>query len=721
MIYFESTFNYLSATLPRPTTHDRVRTLVKFHLRAFPCIFPLVRIYFQLQYDGERVQLILPQASTQHSGIYRLIASNIAGEASTECFVSVEPEIIKPQELGTKAPSIQQPLKDISVFEGKSIQLEAIIVGQPEPEVIWLQNNKPVKESNDIQLYFQGDNCTLFINEAYLEDAGVYRVVAINAAGEASSECRVTVTPLNIAEPAIRPQTDRLVSSVMPPKFEKLLTDILANEGETTELECCLVSGPLPDIKWYLNNKEIVCNERIQAVANEDGTLKLIIRNALPEDKGVYTVKATNSTGIAKCFSHLIVKSTANNGDGKLHKAEVEEKLLCPTFKELFADRSVLFGDSTKFECIVYGKPTPKIKWYFNDQPVHGRDFLISTSGDRQVLTIPKVTNETTGKISCIAENDAGKATCVALLSLNAAGIPMATEQQFTTQEDISGSSFVTMQKHITTTTTTKQSSNLFGNGVPQSQFHSTTEQVDSSYKKVGDTPAQFSESKKFDEVRESSTEPQQTFAQKLLNFSKFDDKHAENIIAQSGQISTGKPIRRNVAPRFVTPLVGKIVDQGVDVVLEGIVDGYPAPTVEITKNDEKLSDIPGVVEIFYNLNKIVIKLFNVATKDAGRYSAIATNDAGSATSTADVVVKKSIFPPVFGRRLQAQVVKKGERVIMDVEITGTPEPQVTWFKDDRPLDKNMTSEYRIAQLGICHKLILENGIFNLLKFNFVE
>lgn len=674
-----------------------------------------------MHYDGERVQLTLPETIARHSGIYRVLAKNIAGEVSTECFVTVEES-----SSFNVPPSIQHPLKDISVFEGKSIQLEAIIVGHPEPEVIWLQNNQPVKESNDIQLYFQGDNCTLFINEAYLEDAGVYRVVAINAAGEASSECRVTVTPLNIAEPAIRPQSDRLVSSGMPPKFEKLLTDILANEGDSTEFECCLASGPLPDIKWYLNNKEIAYNERIQAVANEDGTLKLIIRNVLPEDKGVYTVKATNSTGIAKCFSHLIVKSTANNNNNNDTQPLKEEKLVCPTFKELFADRSVPFGDSTKFECIVYGKPTPRIKWYFNDQPVHGRDFLISTSGDRQVLTIPKVTSETAGKITCFAENEAGKATCVALLSVGSAAFPLATEQQFTTQEDFSGSSLVTMQKHITTTTTTKQSSNLYGNGIPQSQFHSTTEQVDSSYKKIGDAPAQVSESKKFEEIRESSAEPSpQTFAQKLLNFSKNDV--TENIIAQSGQISTGKPIRRNIAPRFVTPLIGKIVDQGADVVLEGIVDGYPAPTIEVTKNDEKLSEAPGVVEIFYNLNKIVIKLFNVTTKDAGRYSVTATNDAGASTSTADVVVKKSIFPPVFGRRLQAQVVKKGDRVIMDVEITGMPEPQVTWYKDDRLLDKNMTSEYRIVQLGICHKLIIDNGrkiIFKLFEnfshFNFL-
>lgn len=47
----------------------------------------------------------------------------------------------------------------------------------------------------------------------------------------------------------------------------------------------------------------------------------------------------------------------------------------------------------------------------------------------------------------------------------------------------------------------------------------------------------------------------------------------------------------------------------------------------------------------------------------------------------------------------------------MDVEITGTPEPKITWFKDDLPIDKAMSSEFKLAQLGICYKLIIENGL----------
>lgn len=34
------------------------------------------------------------------------------------------------------------------------------------------------------------------------------------------------------------------------------------------------------------------------------------------------------------------------------------------------------------------------------------------------------------------------------------------------------------------------------------------------------------------------------------------------------------KPCRKQTAPRFVSPVTGMIVDQGTDVVLEGIVDG---------------------------------------------------------------------------------------------------------------------------------------------------
>lgn len=70
----------------------------------------------------------------------------------------------------------------------------------------------------------------------------------------------------------------------------------------------------------------------------------------------------------------------------------------------------------------------------------------------------------------------------------------------------------------------------------------------------------------------------------------------------------------------------------------------------------------------------------------------------------------ETIFPPVFGRRLQAQVSKKGEKLIMEVEVTGLPEPTVSWLKDDKPIKEAGLSEHRLLAQGNSYKLIIERG-----------
>lgn len=44
---------------------------------------------------------------------------------------------------------------------------------------------------------------------------------------------------------------------------------------------------------------------------------------------------------------------------------------------------------------------------------------MVSTSGDRQVLYVAEAAVENSGIISCVAENDVGKATCAAKLRVN--------------------------------------------------------------------------------------------------------------------------------------------------------------------------------------------------------------------------------------------------------------------------------------------------------------
>jgi len=599
----------------------------------------------QLQYENDRATLIISEAFLKDAGVYIITAKNLAGEASSSCNVCVKgrlPNETSDSELASDMepikPSVQLPLKDFSVFEGKSVRLDCVIVGQPEPEVIWYHNNRPVKESTDFQLLFQGDRCSLLIQEAYLEDAGHYKVVAINSAGEASSQCQLAITPLNVAEPATRTPIDRILPCGTAPRFEKLLSDILVPEGDVVEFDCKVIGDPRPSIKWFLNNKDIDDNLRYKIISQNDGVAKLIIENVCPDDKGVYTVKASNSFGEAKCFSHLIVKSVNISDINRPVQIEIEEKVICPSFKELFSDKIAHLDDSVKFECIVIGKPTPKIKWFFNDEPVHGKDFLVSTSGNRQVLTIPTVSNETIGKVSCIAENDVGKATCVAYLKMPSDLTMPSISSQSMIQEHNTDSSTVTIKKQVFTSTSSTHTSTVENGNLPQTQIHTIKTNMDHSFKQSGEQSPEIIQSKQYQEYRQSNDLPSTVQQKTVVSMTKNIQDNKNFII---------KPTRKSIAPRFMSPLVGKIVDQGSDVTLEAIVDGYPVPEIKITKNGEELKETDKIIIQNY-LNKITIQLLNVNVRDAGRYACVANNIAGTSTSTADVVVKSNYFIYIF-------------------------------------------------------------------------
>ncbi|CAH1395285.1 unnamed protein product [Nezara viridula] len=661
--------------------------------------------------EGTKVSLVITEAFPKDAGVYFLKATNKGGSSVSTGTLTVKGRLPEEssdtdlaEEMEPARPVLQIPLKDQSVFEGKKVRLDCVIVAQPEPEVIWYHNNQPVKESPDIQLVFHGDRCSLIIEEALVEDSGTYRVVAINSAGEATSQCTLNVTAVDKkTEP--KPTLPETVEEGKP-VFKKLLSDTLVKVGETVSLECIVDGKPTPTVTWSLNNIELQQSNRIHMSQDAEGLCLLKIKDIKPEDRGVYTAKAINQLGEAKCFSQLIVKTPVTLESLETQASQTqhmtpEER---PAFKELFSDVVVTEGSSAKFECIVTGKPTPKVKWFFNDEPVSGKDFLISTSGFREVLSIPEAKKSLSGKITCTAENHLGKASLAANLAV-VEGSKLL--DNIFDMAKLSSEGVLEMKKSVVvesskTSHFSSSFSSTTGGPKPHVEIKSFTSKSEASSQKIGDKPPvsvevlQTSEYRNIDGV-ESKGESSYF---KSLGLEKSSSK--SNVEKSPSGLIISK--RKDIAPRFMTPLNGCIVDQERPVFLEALIDGHPTPEISWTRNN---GPIPSDAETSWSLGKATLRISSATTQHGGRYSLTASNTAGSTTSSADVVVKKSSFPPVLGRRLQAKTPIIGERLALEIEVTGTPNPSVSWSKDGKQITA-ATLGYRTISQGHCHTLVVD-------------
>ncbi|KAK6627495.1 hypothetical protein RUM44_009973 [Polyplax serrata] len=703
-------------------------------------------------YADNIATLSITEIYPKDGGTYKMTAKNIAGEAQSTCTVtvkalpsrdtSVDDSEMASEKEPTK-PSIQLQLRDQTVVEGKTVLLECVIVGQPEPEVIWYRDGEPVKESDDILLLFQGDHCSLLIKDVYVEDAGVYKVVAINCAGEVSSCCRLRVNPAKEeeTEPEAEVEVDEEVeegvesekveivdvttSESREPKFTKLLSDVVASEGEKVCLECCVTGEPEPDVRWYFNNQPIKITENTQIDEDAEGNITLTLLSATLQDKGVYTVKANNSSGEAESFAQVTVekkeveKEMVQEVEEEEMEEETEEKSVPPVFTKKFEDATVKENDEVIFECAVNGSPVPEVKWKVNDEIVSGDNYKILSDDDHHALVIRKASKKENGDVSCVAENQAGKAVYTAKLTVRDTSlhkefklIPFI-EPKLSTQDDMDVSTTVSTKREIVVESTVSRNTTMSttvgsDSEKPHVEVHSYSSKDEKSVKQINEEPVQEVESHESKEYHKINDEPPVT---------KEDSSIVSTVGSQFGELAKSNSLtlmlgskigRKTMAPRFVTPVQGKIVDQGADVELEGVIEGFPPPSITWTKNGADVEPEENKIEMSYERNRATLKIFSADVKDAGKYCCSASNSVGNASSTSDLVIKKIGFPPVLGKRLQAQVVPRGERARLEIEVTGSPEPTVTWYKDDKPIKSS--DMFRIHHQGNCYTLTIDNA-----------
>ena len=225
---------------------------------------------------------------------------------------------------------------------------------------------------------------------------------------------------------------------------------------------------------------------------------------------------------------------------------------------------------------------TCQVCWLFNNEPVTSPHFRIGSRPDgTHTLHIPEVFDEDAGRFSVLAENDAGKATCSALLVV-------VDESQILPRDE---SPPETPLKRVAPV----------GFGPPPVVPAKLPVQR-------APPPSPFRE-----EIRLPEKKP----------------------VYQPVDVTIELP----VPPEFVEPLRDIAAQEGTRVTFEGCVRGRPEPTIRWFREGRPLTG-GADFEISYRDGRVRLSIPEVFPEDAGRYLCSAENTGGRSQSSAELVVR---------------------------------------------------------------------------------
>ncbi|CDQ65447.1 unnamed protein product [Oncorhynchus mykiss] len=159
-------------------------------------------------------------------------------------------------------------------------------------------------------------------------------------------------------------------------------------------------------------------------------------------------------------------------------------------------------------------------------------------------------------------------------------------------------------------------------------------------------------------------------------------------------------------APTFTQPLQSVVALEGSAATFEAQVSGNPVPEVSWFRDGQVLSAaaLPGA-QISFSDGRAVLMIPAVTAAHSGRFSVRATNGAGQATSTAELLVTVETAPPNFIQRLQSMTVRQGSQVRLDVRVAGIPTPVVKFYREGAEIQSS--ADFQIVQEGDLYSLLI--------------
>ncbi|XP_076093735.1 hemicentin-1-like isoform X1 [Mytilus galloprovincialis] len=304
-------------------------------------------------------QLAIPYSRPEDAGTYTCKAVNKAGEDSLQMKLVVQ-----------VPPMINRDTSLLTSTVGQSYNIPCDTSGIPPPVITWLKDSRQIIPDN--RKYTVDINGTLSINDLRAGDTGSYTCMARNVAG--------------------RDLYDRTLRVQVPPSIRQspLNKEVILN-GRFI-LKCGATGIPVPTITWTRNG------EPVQNRASYHGRSRLIIRNAIEQDAGMYTCIAKNPAGMDTVSVSVVMK--------------VPPRVIVPD-----SERVVTVAETVILSCSVGGDPLPDIYWTKNGRSIQlGNRIQQLANGS---LVIFDSTSSDAGDYKCVATNEAGSSEGVATLSVH--------------------------------------------------------------------------------------------------------------------------------------------------------------------------------------------------------------------------------------------------------------------------------------------------------------
>ncbi|XP_037715253.1 Down syndrome cell adhesion molecule-like protein Dscam2 isoform X40 [Drosophila subpulchrella] len=629
---------------------------------------------FTCQYTGNPIKTVSWMKDGKVIGhsepVLRIESVKKEDKGMYQCFVRNDQESAEASaelKLGGRfdPPVIRQAFQEETMEPGPSVFLKCVAGGNPTPEISWELDGKKIANNDRYQVgqyvTVNGDVVSyLNITSVHANDGGLYKCIAKSKVGVAEHSAKLNVYGL----PYIRQMEKKAIVA-----------------GETLIVTCPVAGYPIDSIVWERDNRALPINRKQKVFPNGTLIIENVERNS---DQATYTCVAKNQEGYS--------------ARGSLEVQVMVPPKITPFD---FGDTPTNVEDSVSVMCLISNGDLPiDIEWFFNDYGISSYSGINVVKGGKRnsMLSIDSVQARHAGKYSCRAKNHAAAVNYTTELIVN---VPPRWILEPTDKAFAQGSDAKVECK---------------ADGFPKPQV---------TWKKaVGDTPGEYKDLKKSDNIRvEEGT-------LHVDNIQKTNEGYylCEAINGIGSGLSAVIMISVQAPPEFTEKLRNQTARRGEPAVLQCEAKGEKPIGILWNMNNMRLdpkNDNRYTIreEILSTGVMSSLSIKRTERSDSALFTCVATNAFGSDDASINMIVQEVPEMPYAlkvldksGRSVQLSWAQPYDgNSPLDRYIIEFKRSRASWSEIDRVIVPGHTTEAQVQKLSPATtyniRIVAENAI----------